>query len=471
MLFISLPAFADLKTETYVFLKPEKVDQLISTLVPEKLDIKDVEFDLGDFDGLDGMEFSNPILSLTLAPTVKSNQNGELVGNLILETGSLRLKDFKYREIRYIDEGIVKARVNINVDCSELVLGFKNSVGFFEATPRVVDGKLQLPEEDRGFSFESNELDVDLSNCVAPRNIEGLFVETLEEWLNSEDGQSLVEKKAFLALEDYVNELIETELSGPVFLNNEFSVNFKSLDFIEGVWRIGTSLSVKHEKTLDVKYGEAPLPDRSNKNQIVLPKSALSLFVPQLFESINLPINVVRSQITGVGRLFNSRLIQFFAWSDLMNFKKNVNFDLDIFFFNNKLRYLGQQNGQIYYRLKNNHWMDMNFLGGDQKFPYMQLLGDTDAQIGLKFEGSVLKMQFLDIGADTSANFHPKMKNWRRTRTRGKPSLSLILPSVLNGLEGFEYDYDLNTLLGDQSNLIQNIELIQSEESLNLSFD
>ena len=471
MLFFVHSTFADLSTEAYIFLEPKKVNQLISSFVPKKFEINNVEFKLDNFKILDGMEFERPSLSLSLASVVKSSHDGELVGYLLLEEGELRLRNFKYREVRYIDGGVFKAKVNIKVDCTELVLGFKNSVGFFEVKPRFKDGVLDFPKNDRKFSFEPKETSVDLSQCEGPSNIETLFVGALKEWLDSDGGQSFVEEKTFATLSGYVTKLMDTQLSSFVFLNNESSIDLTSLDFVDKIWRIGTSLKVKNEKTSDIKYAQAPRADASNKNKIEFPKSAFSHFIPDLFESVNLPINVKRSQIPGVEKLFNNRLIQFFVWSDLSNFKRDVNFGLDIFFLNNKLSYLGQKNGQIYYRIENNHWMDMNFLGEEQKFPYVQLLGDTEAQVGLKFEEGLIKMQLSDIKADTNVNWHPQMMNWRKSETKSKPNLSVVIPSVLGGLEGFKHEFSLMDLLGGKNELVKDLELVPSDTGLGLSFN
>jgi len=469
-IFFSTKAFADLSTEAYVFLDPLKVDELLKEFLPESFDIEGIGFELGNFDDLEGMNFDSPELSLKMSPFVKSSSDGKLIGNLIVHNASLVLRNFSYREVRYIDQGTVKARVNVNVDCSELVLGFTNSVGFLEATPLIHNGKLSFPKSKRGFSLEPNRLTVDLSQCDAPRNIEGLFIEALEEWVESADAQLFIAEQAFDAVEDYVNELVEDLLSNQVLLGNEFSFSIKSLDFVNGGWRLGLSLVILNEEELEVKFLEAPLKSTSKANQIQIPKGLLSKILPIVVNSLNLPIAVERNQIPGIDRLFNSRLIQFFAWRDLTNFQKDVNFNLEVFFFNNKLRYLTEQNGQIYFRIKNNHWMDMNFLSGETKFPYIQMLGETDAQVGLKFEGDEIKLQLLDIGAETGVNFHPKMTDWRQSDPSGLPSMSLILPNVLSGLEGFEYSLNFKEIIGDLD-AIKNIEFESFEETISAGFD
>ena len=466
-------ARADLTTESYVFLKPEKVDQIISSMVPRNFEINDTEFKLGDFEHLKGMEFNRPSLSLilTLDPNVKSSRDGKLMGSLFLQEGELRLRNFEYKEVRYIDKGVSEAEVNINVSCTELVLNFRNSVGFFEAKPSFSNGKLYFPKDNRKFSFEPNQLHIDLSQCHSPSNAEDLFIETLKEWLDSDNGQFFVENQAFLALSDYMTELLDTKLSGLMLLNTEFSIGVKSLDFVDESWRIGASITIKNEKTLNIKYDEIPSANRFNKSKIVFPRSVLSSFILYLFKSITLPITVERSQIPDADTLFNNYWNKLLGWSDLLKFKKSINFDLNISLFNNRLKYLGQKNGQIYYNLNNNHQIDMNFLKEGQKLPYMQFIGNTQVQVGLKFQDNSIKLKLWKVKANTNADWHPKMTDWRNFKTRSKPVLSRIMPPVLTGLTGSEYNINLKDLLSKKEDLIKDLKLESSKNNLSLSFN
>lgn len=330
------------------------------------------------------------------------------------------------------------------------------------------NSSLNLETVENGLLLSLHAIRVDLKNCQAPKNIEPFFVEALREWIDSKEGHELLYEEVIGFTEPFIDELIQDNLQSISVLGESFSLKSLNANFDDTGVSVTGSLSLLDLGFFNLKFSSENPPKTHHKNSVVFPKEFFEKFFPLVFQSMKIPLSFERSAIPGIDLLFN-RFVQTFIWGDLLNIKKNSNFVLDINLFNNRAAKLPSSDESLKYQISNQHWINMDFLGGSTVYPYMHFIGNTSAIVDLDVSRDHLKLKFTDVRAKTQSVWNSKIKTWRKDKLGGKPVLSIVLPQALKGLEGLEYDFSLNELFEMQ--FINGMQFINSQRYVGVSFD
>lgn len=452
---------ADLTTEFKGF-APNNVLGLLLQQVSGEYERKALKLDIDGNELFEGLKIKSSELDINLKLDARM-ESGARVGIFFSVTEALFTAG-KVHLLSEIFERIPGLRVRIITEarCETAKIKIKNLGGFMRSSLDFSDGqiKVSLLESQYILGEGQEEISFDLSSCQGPEGLEGLLEEELTKWLYSEDGQQDL-------LSIFIDEIqgeVESQLAN---LSNEgFEVNFlddtvklritegtffeEGLEF-EGILRLplsGTDISSKFEE-------ETFTLNDPNAGMIRFPTSffddVLEAFI---LTSKSLKFVLNRSEIPGVDKLFSSRLIQFFVWSDLSNFPKNSNFDVGVQLLPESLQLLERSSTKMDFHLYSRHLVDMDFKNSrEEVFPYMNFFGNLSSNLSVSFGEEGLQAQIFNLEINADCVFDEDMMSWRKTRPGGKPWMSVILDQAKGGLEGqtFNWTWDQLGLEGFKS--------------------
>lgn len=338
---------------------------------------------------------------------------------------SFTVKNFDATYKLQQNHGSLRVNVYTSIMCERLKLLSNNDIileghGHLDSKgPKIKDITVhQLPE-----------IYIEPQNCEAPENYQDKLAEIATEWLGSEEArQQILELVNEEVISDYWKEFkkgLEFD-----FLGRKIYIAYVNLDFkdqleiqVQVRWPFSSQIS------LNTNF---PKSGRTLTYSISDLRKVLELWMPQ--ECFKM--EYTRAEIPSASDLFNSRLMQFFAWKDLMNFPKNMDFKIYIRLCVNKAII----NHALPNGVKLNHssmlLAQVNLIHEGKELPYVVAFGKGQGQLSVLSTEHGMALKLDNSKFDMSARFHNSMPSWRGVKKySGAPSMSIIFPKVIDGLE------------------------------------
>lgn len=471
VLLSSSEAFADLSAEVGISISNEKINNFLKEL-PSNLKVEDKEimFDGGSL--FKELKKSRAAISIDAEINIQLEGDNRASADVNFKDFELSLENFYYQNITTLRRSGIRAKVKTTISCSVLYISLKDWAGTL-ISPVHFDGKtLKLNKEDGEFELSGSDISIDLSQCKAPKGVDVIFKLEIIEWLKSKEGRDLLFEQALIYGQQFIDdnwEKIKKEDMSFELLGNKFAVDLSEIVFFKDhIQAKGFLNVVDKNKNYFLKLEEGAVSKLRTEAGIILPKEFFSKLIPEIIAKSQLAFEMQRAEIPGVDFLFNSRFIQFFVWSDLLNFRKDANFKARISLQKAKLNLVSNLQEGFSYGFAGNHSVDMTFLNrSGYHFPYMMFTGAVRGDLNLKLtnEGFAIKINETDLSAKSS--WHSFMKFWRKSKTKGKPWMKMILPRVTKAFKGkvFEYSWAEIGLGG----FIEGVEIEHLQESVILN--
>lgn len=363
--------------------------------------------------------------SAKFVPHFEILKDGVVKLNISIQDIKFKIDNFAVQYKLTQNQGSLRVNVFTKIDCDSLTIKSArhvdiNALGTIKAHQPWVG--------DLNFT-EAPEFDILSNNCEAPGNYKEKLTEIATEWLVSDEGK---EKLIELVNNDVISEYWNDFKKGLEFnfVGRKIYIALVELN-IEELLSAKVQIRWPYREQI---YLNTRFPDA---NQIFTYsiddlKKVLTDWIPkECFQ-----LRFTRAELPAAEDLFNSRFMQFFAWSDLMNFPKDIDFRFYV--------KLCVSNLNIKHALKNGIKFDhnsivmaqLNLIIDNKERPYVVAHGkgsgemsvvSTDTGMGLQLEKSNFTME---------ARFHSKMAEWRGNKKySGTPSMSMIFPRVIKGLE------------------------------------
>ncbi len=464
ILFLSWNSFGALSSEIGVSISIEKTNTLLKEVSGEFL-VEDKEIDFGGGGFFDQIQKSRASISLDSVINFELDGFDRASAEIEFRDLTLLLEDFYYENITIVKRSGVRAKVKTIIRCTSLPISLKNWGGAM-STAIAFDGETLNLSKDKGvFELTGDDIGIDLSNCKAPKGVEHVFKDEIKNWVKSVDGKKILFEEALSYGQTFLNENwekikneeLEFDLLGTIV---KFEV--EDINFYETYLQLKGSVNAENnEKDYKLLLEDGALESFKDKAGVLLPKNFFSKLVPDVIKESSLSFEMYRADIPGVDFLFNSRFIQFFVWSDLLNFRKNSNFKTDIAISKANVGLSRTRRNGFSYNLNGRHDIVMSFLNSNgAEFPYMNFYGGLKGSIDLDLtdEGFSLVVNNPDVSAKRS--WHPLMKSWRKSKPMGKPWMSMIVPRVEKAFKGMKFGYTWKDL-----GISDYIEAVSLEES------
>ena len=462
-------AQAELSSEFGLSLSKTSLNKFLKQISGD-FNIVNEEVDLGEEGVLKDIKYRSAKFSLDADLDFAFADKNILEAQALVKSAELKFEDFKYVNVTVVNRSGVRAIVTTRVTCPVLKIKLKNWESNMRTPLEFSKGRLMLNQAGGVFEITGDDLSVDLSTCSGPKGADIVFKETLLDWIRSRQGNETV----FGAVLDYGQEFIDEELEklkkslDLSILNKKIALDVESISFANDKVEIIGLLSTESKKNdYRLLVNQADFEKVKTEADMIFPKSFFSQFFPDFFKEASLSMELTRAEIPGVDILFKSRIIQFFVWRDLLNFKKKSNFSVKADFKTEALDLVSSEKS-FKYVFRGDHSIGMDFLNEKgAHFPYMNFSGalstDLDLSVGVKGLSIKLSKPFLTAGA----RWHEDMRSWRKSKTKKKPNMRILTPRIKDALEGTEFDFSWDDLgLGKQ---IENAELYHSETSSFLS--
>lgn len=458
---LSFDAHADLVSEVGISISVEKTNTFLQELSGDfRVESEEIDFEGGGI--LGEVKKTGASISLDSAIDFELDGGDRVSAQIIFNELILSIQGFEYEDITIIKRSGVTARVKTKIRCSDLFISLKNWNGLMSVSMEYQDGDLLLRKEGGVFELEGKDLDLDFSNCVAPRGVDILFKDKILDWIKSAEGKNMLFEQALTYGQEFVDqnwkEIKKEELSFELF-DRTLSLDLMSIDFFKGHLEAKGELRVlDDQKDYKITLKDQDFERAGEISTIILPKELFSKMVPDLMKSTPFSFNLKRSEIPGVDMLFNSRFIQFFVWSDLLNFKKSVDFNAGISLFTKKAQLKNSRRTGFSYYVKGSHKVDMDLLNSNgHPFPYLDFSGSvkTNVDLDLNDEGVSFKINKPSLSAGRS--WDAKMFDWRKSRPGGKPWMRMITPRIGKALDQTEFKYSWEDMGLD--GFIDNVEM------------
>jgi hypothetical protein len=386
----------------------------------------------------------------------------------------MTFENFSYESVTVIRRSGVRAKVKTKISCPILNIKLKNWSGFVESTLSYENHRLLISKEGSVFNLEGSEMQTDLSGCQAPIGANLLFKDEIKKWIASDEGEGFLVSEAINFGQEFIDDEWEKIKEKDLKINllgNEIRIEVADLKFFEDhIKSLGlvTSKSEKTEYTLLLPEGA--LEREFEKPVVITPKSFFSKLVPDFVKEASINLNFTRSDIPGVDFLFGSRFIQFFVWSDLLNFKKSADFkaELSILESDVELKNLSEQG--FVYDVNGRHNVLMSFLNSKGSgFPYMNFNGGLKAKLIFNLNSDGLGVQLSKPKITAKSSWHPLMSKWRKSKPSGKPWMGVILPRVEDGLSDTDLSYSWDQL--GVGGLFQNVRIKEESDFHQIEID
>ncbi len=445
LVLLPLRSFADLSSEIGVLVSNEKINDFLSGISGD-FNVKDKEITFSGGGVFKEIKKSRALISLDAEISLELEESSRILASVKFREFRFSLEDFYYKNITNIRRSGIRARVKTEISCPVLSVVLKNWSGTL-STGVSFDGEtLRLEKENGEMDLKGSEIDIDLSSCKAPKGVSLLFKKEIIKWINSSEGQDLLFKQSVSfgqKVADKSWDKIKKEALSFELLNRNVEVELKEIKFLKAHIEAKGILKILDEKKdYLLKLEESDIKNIRTEAGAVLPKGFFSKLVPEVISGARLSFLIERDEIPGVDFLFNSRLVQFFVWSDLLNFKKNTNFKARISLKDADLSLSKKATNGFSYDFSGGHSVDMTFLNSNRyEFPYMVFKGQIKGAFDLSLtdEGFSIKVNNPSLGA--KSGWHSFMKFWRKSKTKGKPWMGVIIPRVEKAFKGKSFDY------------------------------
>lgn len=424
-LLINLPlSSADIYTPVTMNLEAKELSQILNKSFQDGLIIKKELKQLPQLQGLDlyaeSIEYQAEFNSQF---DVKDDGSFHLSVQIKNVSFSIHHFDATYKLQQ--NHGSLRVNVFTKIMCDSLKLVSRNDIlleghGVLHPNGPVVHDVdlMQMPE-----------LFIESENCDAPDNYRGKLAEIATEWLNGDEAKDqildLVNNEVIL---DYWNDFkkgLEFD-----FLGRKIFIAYVSLDFekhlkikVQVRWPFSSQISLNTN-----------FPDSRSVMSYTISdlRKVLELWMPQ--ECFKM--EYTRKEIPSANDLFESRFMQFFAWKDLMNFPKDIDFKLHIRLCVNR----ASINHALPNGVKLNHTSiilaQLNLINNGQELPYVVAFGQGHGHLSVLSTSQGMALQLENSKFEMNARFHSGMLNWRGAKKySGAPSMSMIFPKVISGLE------------------------------------
>lgn len=418
---LSFKAHSDIESEALLSLSYKRLNKLLQEENFE-FNFKDLELDFSNMDLERGLGLSKVIVNSEVRADLLFDKKGLFIETYFKRL-SLDIPNFKYTKFIQVKKTGLHAEVRVHVQCKNLRIDFQNWSA--DILSGVSLSKSSFSLNEKSLDFNEGEIFIDMSSCNAPKNIEPLFVEELRETLKEEKTKARLFKNLKETTEVKVNDFLSDKLR--FLLDYDLRIDFERIAFkensleLKGVL-IQESRGYKRLRLSDTKAEEGDF--------LKLPENFMAYFIPKLVKKVE--GKIYRKTIPGIDFLFNNRLIQFFVWSDLLNFSSTVDFYLHYSLEDMDFNLLGynKRHKQFIYEVQGEANVPMNFSFKEKSYPYLNFLASLKTRVGLTFNSSGVEV-ILERGRfNVKAFWHSLMNSWRKKEARGLPWMSLILPRL-----------------------------------------
>ncbi|MGH1468155.1 MAG: hypothetical protein ACRBBP_04640 [Bdellovibrionales bacterium] len=480
----SVNTFGALSSEIGVSISIDKTNTLLKELSGD-FTVEDEEIEFGGGGFFDEIQKRRVSLSLDSLINFELDGFDRASAEINFKKLTLLLEGFYYENITVVKRSGVRARVKTIIKCESLPIILENWKGHM-STSIAFDGKTLNLNKDKGvFDLDGGDISIDFSSCTGPKGVDLIFKDEIKEWINSAEGKELLFEQAISYGQEFLNEnwerIKENDLKFDL-LGTEVSLIVEDIEFFENYLQVKGSVKAENnKKDYKLLLEKGAFESFTDEAGILLPKEFFSKLVPDIIKESSLSFQMYRADIPGVDFLFNSRFIQFFVWSDLLNFRKDSNFKTDIAITDTKVHLVKTRGSGFSYNLNGRHDIEMSFLNSrGTEYPYMNFYGGLKGSIDLDLnnEGFSFVVKNPDVSAKRS--WSPLMTKWRKSKPMGKPWMSMIMPRVENAFKGMEFNYTWKDLgISDyiqavsmketQKAFFLNVELKEKEETRSLA--
>lgn len=417
-------ARADIYTPVTLNISAHQISQILNNGFAEGLSIDKKLKQMPELEGLD-IQAEGISYKAKFFPYFSIDDRGQVQMELSVQEVELKVEHFDARYTLVQNHGSLHVNVLTDIKCDSLSLVSQSPIRL-QAFGQL---KKAGPQVNHIKIHDEPDLKIRSKTCEAPEGYETKLVEIANEWLLSQEG---LDEILHLVNDEVIADYWQDFKKGLEFnlVGRKIYIALVDLDFYENVQaKIQIRWPYKNQILLNTNFSNSSdtlTYSISDLNKI------LKLWFPQ--ECFQLDFN--RKDIPSASALFESRFMQFFAWSDLMNFPKDINFKLYIRLCVNEASVSHALPNGLTINHKSILLAQINLIQNGRELPYVVAWGQGVGRLSILSQENGIALGLEGTKFEMDSRFHSGMSKWRgNKKPGGKPSMSMIMPRVLDGLQ------------------------------------